>query len=194
MAQVDHFGTDQGTFSQRLCIYDKWWRNATLSGFKARGTAAGPIFFYTGNESPVDEYVNQTGLMWQLALPMGALLVFAEHRCEPKSHPAFCGKLRNCVGYCTTAQALADYAAIIADLRGTFAAQRVPVIAFGGSYGGMLAGWMRMKMPSVVDGAIAASAPIWQLATTVTRRSLDEPFVAVSRGTAAAGGAATGSR
>lgn len=51
----------------------------------------------------------------------------------------------------------------------------------------MLAGWMRMKMPSVVDGAIAASAPIWQLATTVTQQSLEWPFVAISRGTSAAG-------
>ena len=43
--------------------------------------------------------VNQTGLMWELAPSMGALLVFAEHRCEPKSHPNFCGVgSQNCVG------------------------------------------------------------------------------------------------
>ena len=44
--------------------------------------------------------MNQTGLMWELAESFGALLVFAEHRCEPKSHGAFCGKgaARNCVG------------------------------------------------------------------------------------------------
>eukprot|EP00439_Symbiodinium_sp_Y106_P042695 s790_g5.t1 len=186
--KVDHFGTFSGTFAQRYCVFDKWWRPALQSGFNVSSTSPGPIFFYTGNESPVGEYVNNTGLMWELGEKMGALLVFAEHRCEPDSHPIFKGdSCPRCVSYCTTAQALEDYAAIMSQLRQQHV-QRAPVIVFGGSYGGMLSGWMRMKYPEVVDGAIAASAPIWQLSTTVTRETVDWPAVAISRGLSSAGG------
>lgn len=42
--------------------------------------ATGPIFFYAGNEGPVETYIANTGLMWESAPRFAALVVFAEHR------------------------------------------------------------------------------------------------------------------
>ena len=53
---LDHFSagvlqeSTPTTWNQRVCVYDKYW-----------GGPGDPIFFYTGNESPVEEYINNTG-------------------------------------------------------------------------------------------------------------------------------------
>ncbi|CAH0480733.1 unnamed protein product [Peronospora belbahrii] len=61
--------------------------------------------------------------------------------------------------YLSTQQTLADYAILIETIKEHFA-PNVPVIGFGGSYGGMLATWFRMKYPHLIDGIIASSAPV----------------------------------
>ena len=79
------------TFMQRVCVIDKYWKapsaellpSEVATGHSRDGDTApikGPILFYTGNESPVDVYINNTGLMWTLAPKLGALMIFAEHR------------------------------------------------------------------------------------------------------------------
>jgi len=153
---LDHFTfTTQTKFRQKYLINDTFWdRNG------------GPIFFYTGNEGDIEAFTENSGFMWDIAPEFGALLVFAEHRYYGESLP-FGAESRSKdplkVGYLSSSQALADYVDLISHLRQTMeGASESPVVAFGGSYGGMLAAWIRTKYPHIVQGAIAASAPIAQ--------------------------------
>ncbi|EGD74214.1 hypothetical protein PTSG_06225 [Salpingoeca rosetta] len=156
---TDHFqwrpsGTAEEplTFQQRVFICDQYWDK----------TNPGPIFFYAGNEGDVELYVNHTGLMWESAPMFRALLVFAEHRFYGKTQltPGASGPSEHQYKYLTHDQAMADYAHLLYHLKRDRNCESSKTIVFGGSYGGMLAAWLRMKYPQTFDGAIAASAPI----------------------------------
>lgn len=57
------------------------------------------------------------------------------------------------LGYLTSQQALADYVDLILNLTADQKeGEKSAVIAFGGSYGGMLAAYFRMKYPHIVQG------------------------------------------
>ena len=123
----------------------------------------GPIFFYCGNEGPIEWFYQNSGFLTDV-LPneYKALVVFAEHRYFGKSMP-FGNDSFNAdkLVYLTTEQAMADFAYFIRVYKNEIInCPDCPVITFGGSYGGMLSAWMRMKFPNVIDAAIASSAPI----------------------------------
>ena len=170
--RVDHFGwsLSTSTFTQRYLINEQQWlRPSDPSG-------PGPVFLYTGNEGPIETFAANSGLLFDLASEYHALLVFVEHRYYGHSMPFPPFESANAsyantstLQFLTSQQAIADYAQFVDYLRHDPAfplcygnCSTIPVIAFGGSYGGMLAAWLRMKYPHAVDGAIAASAPIWQ--------------------------------
>ena len=158
---IDHFGYDAstGTYQQRYFTYD---------GYLLHKDQPSVVFFYCGNEDNVELYVNNTGLMWELGQKVNALLVFAEHRYYGESLPippsttSKTSSNSNCLRYLTTEQATADYATLIRSLRLQYNDHdnTIPFLGFGGSYGGMLGAWMRMKYPDSLDGMVAASAPI----------------------------------
>ncbi|XP_018326023.1 lysosomal Pro-X carboxypeptidase [Agrilus planipennis] len=154
---VDHFSfANNASFKLRYLINDTYW------------DSNGPIFFYTGNEGNITVFAENSGFIWEIADTFGALIVFAEHRYYGESMPFGNKSLINnsYLGYLSSSQALADYVYLIDYLQSNknYAdySIRNPVVAFGGSYGGMLAAWIRMKYPAFVLGAIASSAPIYQ--------------------------------
>lgn len=150
--KVDHFSyTSNETFNQRVIIYDGEWKND-----------GDPIFMYTGNEDDIFMFANYTGFVWEIANEFSALVVFAEHRYYGKSLPfgnkSFSSPQK--YGYLSISQAMGDFAEDIRRIKSSYNASNSPVIVFGGSYGGMLAVYMRQKYPYLVEGALASSAPI----------------------------------
>lgn len=156
---TDHFTwSNQNTWQQRYLVNKDHWCGRNC-----------PILFYCGNEGDIEVFTNNTGFMWENAQSLHAMLVFAEHRFYGQSFPYpvnysdISPEASKTLGYLSSEQALADYARLIYSIKNElYEAQYSPVITVGGSYGGMLAAWMRMKYPNAVQGALAASAPILQ--------------------------------
>ena len=117
------------------------------------------LFFFCGNEGDVAEFANFAGLLRELAPSFGAAVVYAEHRFYGQSLPFGNRSFEpQNIRWLTAEQAMADYAALIRHLRTQLNVTQV--VTFAGSYGGMLSSWMRAFYPSLVDAAVASSAPV----------------------------------
>ncbi|KAI3695577.1 hypothetical protein L1987_78575 [Smallanthus sonchifolius] len=164
---LDHFNykpESYTTFQQRYIINSKWWGGANKNA---------PIFVYLGAEEPIDQDVTILGFLTENAPRFKALLVYLEHRFYGESNPvrskegqdpveAMKESVKNDTirGYFNSAQALADYAELLLHIKNKLDAHNSPIIVIGGSYGGMLSSWFRLKYPHIALGALASSAPI----------------------------------
>ncbi|CAI5469106.1 unnamed protein product [Closterium sp. Yama58-4] len=157
---LDHFSFTQSsyaTWQQKYIWWDGAWGGAE---------SGAPIFVYCGNEGPIQWFMDNAGWIREIAVEFGALVVGPEHRYYGESMPFGTEKESfsnaSTRAFLTTEQAMADMAVFLTALKANLSAHDSPVILFGGSYGGMLAAWFRLKYPHIAAGAIAASAPILQ--------------------------------
>ena len=150
---IDHFDSkgESAKFKMRYLVDKTYWDPET-----------GPILFYSGNEGDVYSFYDNTGFMTEtVASETKGLVIFAEHRYFGVSYPfepsvAFTPE--NNI-YLTVEQVMEDYVDLVAFIRTEYNMADKACITFGGSYGGMLSAWLRMKYPHVFQGALAASAP-----------------------------------
>nr|XP_033330196.1 putative serine protease K12H4.7 [Megalopta genalis] len=146
---LDHFNPRENrTWSMR------YYENSAL--FKP----GGPIFIMIGGEWEISTGYLQTGLMYDIAKAHNAMLYYTEHRYYGKSHPTEDLGLDN-MQYLSVDQSLADLAYFIEAKKEEKSFQDSIVIVFGGSYGGNMAAWSRLKYPHLIQGALASSAPVF---------------------------------
>jgi len=150
--KIDHYNNEvagtvnsTSTFKLRYLVNDQYY-NSTQ----------GPIIFYTGNEGDIYGFYNSAGFMTDtLAKKLGALVVFCEHRWYGTSYP-FGGEVEakqpENLKYLTVPQVLWDFIDVIGIIKADTTSYKnitnKAVIVGGGSYGGMLSAWMRMKYPN----------------------------------------------
>eukprot|EP00358_Blepharisma_japonicum_P006565 CAMPEP_0202940722 /NCGR_PEP_ID=MMETSP1395-20130829/846_1 /ASSEMBLY_ACC=CAM_ASM_000871 /TAXON_ID=5961 /ORGANISM="Blepharisma japonicum, Strain Stock R1072" /LENGTH=428 /DNA_ID=CAMNT_0049635365 /DNA_START=177 /DNA_END=1463 /DNA_ORIENTATION=- len=137
-------------------------------------TKPGPIFFGTGGDGPIEDYISVMGYVDQLAQNLQALIVYGEHRYFGGSLPF--GNLSYSssqnLKYLSPHQALADYAYLISHLKTIY--DDAPVISFGIRYSGMMSAWLRMSYDNLVEGAIASAASIMRCNGTVDPNQANE--------------------
>ncbi|KAG7189469.1 hypothetical protein KM043_017164 [Ampulex compressa] len=146
---LDHFTPmDARLWQQRYFV------NAT---FYKEG---GPVFLMIGGEGPVNAKWMVEGQWIEYAKQFNAMCFLLEHRYYGKSHPTADLSIKN-LAYLNSEQALADIAYFIHKMRNNYnISMDTKWVAFGGSYPGSLAAWMRVKYPHLIHAAVSSSGPL----------------------------------
>uniref|UniRef100_A0A182JL22 Uncharacterized protein n=1 Tax=Anopheles atroparvus TaxID=41427 RepID=A0A182JL22_ANOAO len=144
--------TNAATWKQRYYVNDQF--------FNASDPNA-PVFLMIGGEGEATARWMHEGAWIHYAEKHGALCFQLEHRFYGKSHPTEDLSTKN-LAYLTSEQALADLAYFVVGMNAKYGlnSHDHKWIAFGGSYPGSLAAWLREKYPSLVHGAISSSGPL----------------------------------
>ncbi|KAI9348441.1 peptidase S28, partial [Zopfochytrium polystomum] len=158
--KVDHFGSLKGTngsdtFQQYYIVVDQFYK------------PGGPIFFWIGGESELDDGYPTRGLIAQLAQTHNGLILALEHRfygTNGRSTPTPDFSIDS-LKLLNAKQAIEDGAYFIKQAPTFFPQYKLDltkqkVIAQGGSYPGNMAAWFRDQHPEIFFAAHASSAPV----------------------------------
>ncbi|CAK1554854.1 unnamed protein product [Leptosia nina] len=149
--KLDHSApTDLRTWKQRYFINDTFYDNKS-----------GPVFLMVGGEGPADPRWMVKGTWIDYARKFRAMCIMLEHRYYGESHPTDDVSTKN-LQYLSSYQALADVANFISsmNIEYGFDPSRIKWVAFGGSYPGSLAAWLRVKYPHLVFASVSSSGPL----------------------------------
>nr|XP_012146029.1 PREDICTED: putative serine protease K12H4.7 isoform X2 [Megachile rotundata] len=146
---LDHFNpTDAHVWQQRYFVNGDYYK------------VGGPVFLMIGGEGAANAKWMVEGQWIEYAKEFGALCFQVEHRFYGKSHPTSDLSVKNLM-YLSSEQALADLAYFVQTVNTMYKLpNNTKWIAFGGSYAGSLAAWLREKYPHLVHGAVSASGPL----------------------------------
>ncbi|XP_075991129.1 putative serine protease K12H4.7 [Anticarsia gemmatalis] len=149
--KLDHSSpSDQRMWKQRYFVNDSFY------DFNNQG----PVFLMIGGEGPADARWMIKGAWIDYAKTFKALCINLEHRYYGESHPTEDLSVKN-LQYLSSSQALADLANFISAMNDKYKLNKnVRWIAFGGSYPGSLAAWLRLKYPHLVYAAVSSSGPL----------------------------------
>ncbi|XP_054258619.1 putative serine protease K12H4.7 [Macrosteles quadrilineatus] len=146
---LNHFEpTDTRTWKQRYQVVTDHYE------------AGGPVFLLIGGEGETNALWMIQGAWVDYAKKYNALLFQVEHRYYGKSHPTSDLSVEN-LKYLSSEQALADLAYFIVAMNNEHnLPSNTKWVAFGGSYPGNLAAWIRFKYPHLIHASMSASGPV----------------------------------
>lgn len=160
---VDHFA-EAGSAAAAATWQQAYFVNDT---FFVPGSDA-PVFLCVGGEGPLYGDAVAGSAHCNVAVEwlqeMGALMLAVEHRFYGCHNTSACpvAAPETDLRTLTSQQALADLAVFHAHASATFGLDgtRNKWVSWGGSYPGMLAGFVRAQYPQLIHAAVASSAPV----------------------------------
>lgn len=153
-SQTDNFNPgNPSTFQQR------YYLDTSLCAVNSTCATTAPIIIMVGGEWTVSS--SPTGAIVEVGAPLGAVLVYLEHRYYGASLPTPLSDKASMQAFLSVEQAIADTAAFIPFLEAQLGSSgKRNWLMVGGSYSGALVTWFTVKHAALINGTWASSGVV----------------------------------